>query len=157
VNSLSALLATLLVAPVMAQKAEPVRLADSQIRLASIRIGSSQKDVTHHFGRPIQKNSTVNPMFCNSEIELKYKGVRTYFCDKSLVNLVCTVREYATPAGARVGMQSSQVIALYGHPEVLTKDNQTELIYRSLNSETALVFHVENGEVKSIELWCDFT
>ena len=156
-NSLSALLAILLVAPVMAQKAEPVRLADSQIRLGSIRIGSSQKDAAQRFGRPIQKNPTADPMFCNSEIELKYKGVRTYFCDNSLVNLACSVRKYATPAGARVGMQSSQVIALYGHPEFLTKDNQTELIYRSLDSETALVFHIENGEVKSIELWCDFT
>ncbi|WP_257307554.1 hypothetical protein [Geothrix campi] len=156
-NSLSALLAILLMAPAMAQQTEPVRLADGQIRLASVQIGSSQKEVTHRFGRPIQKNPIADPMFCNSEIELKYKGIRTYFCDKSLVNLVCTVRKYATPAGARVGMESSQVIALYGHPEILSKDNQTELIYRSLTSETALVFHVENGKVNSIELWCDFT
>ncbi len=156
-NSLNPSLAILVATTSFAQQAEPPRLSDTQIRVANIPIGSAQKDVLKRFGKVIQKTITPDPMFCDVEMEIKFKGVRSYFCGGNLVNLVCSTPKYATPDGIRVGMPFSLVIARFGNPETQLKDNATIMIYRSQTSDTALVFHIKKGVIQSIELWSDFT
>jgi hypothetical protein len=131
-------------------------LSAEQIALGTIRLGLTADEVRRVLGPPTSERQE-EPVFCNSEVAVEYPSTEAYFCDGRLANLKTVLPELSTPAGLQVGMSLKAAQQIYGPGEKLNWASGEGYAYRDSSEFLALILHVENGTIVSLELWSDFT
>jgi hypothetical protein len=83
------------------------------------------------------------------EIEVLVVGDEVY-------NVLCRGSSCGTSEGVDVGQAIERVREVYGEGEVIKREAETLLRY-SIETDRYLVFHIQSGRVRAIELWFDYT
>jgi hypothetical protein len=131
------------------------RLADAQLSILDLRMGSPERAVTGALGRPdVASPARFDPSVGDSVSTWTYDGVLVTIAAHAVVSIHCSAVKCITADGIRVGDSRTKVLEVYGSPRVVETMEAESWKYSGTASECWLDLTIKDGLVAAMDLSC---
>ncbi len=121
-------------------KAEKPLIDVAKVSIGSLKLGMTEKQVTHLLGKPSssEKEQGVSNCYWTTSTSIKYRKLDIFIADGLVETITTTSKSYATKEGVRVGDPISKAKKIYGSKfgseQAVHDKNEYSVAYINVNN-----------------------